>query len=104
MHMKDAIKFALTISNGSVLSVIDEMSDAATTFPTPNGGCHPLWVLGHLTLLESMIPAALFAEKKTPRQSGNNTLERTRNQSQMSAHIHPSLRFERRIFNCANET
>jgi hypothetical protein len=65
MHMKDAIKFALTISNGSVLSVIDEMSDAATTFPTPNGGCHPLWVLGHLTLLESMIPAALFAEKNT---------------------------------------
>src|ERR1700730_405405 len=49
MHMKAAIKFALTISNGSVLSVIDEMSDAATTFPTPNGGCH--------------IPAALFAEK-----------------------------------------
>ena len=63
MHMKDAIKFALTISNGSVLSVIDEMSDAATTFPTPNGGCHPLWVLGHLTLVEGMIPAALFAEK-----------------------------------------
>jgi DinB superfamily len=63
MHMKDAIKFALTISNGSALSVIDEMSDAATTFPTPNGGCHPLWGLGHLTLVEGMIPAALFAEK-----------------------------------------
>src|SRR6267154_6797604 len=63
MHMKDAIKFALTISNGSVLSVIDEMSDAATTFPTPNGGCHPLWVLGHLTMVEGMIPAALFGDK-----------------------------------------
>jgi len=103
MHMKDAIKFALTISNGSVLSVIDEMSDAATTFPTPNGGCHPLWVLGHLTLVEGMIPAALFAEK-TPRQSGNNTLARTRKLSPMPAHIHPSLRFERSIFNCANGT
>jgi len=63
MHMKDAIKFALNISNGVVLSVIDEMSDAATTFPTPNGGCHPLWVLGHLTLVEGIIPATLFAEK-----------------------------------------
>jgi hypothetical protein len=42
MQRKDAIKFALSISNGVVLSVIDEMSDAATTFPTPNGGCHPL--------------------------------------------------------------
>ena len=103
MHMKDAIKFALSISNGSVLSVIDEMSDAATTFPTPNGGCHPLWVLGHLTLVEGMIPAALFAEK-TPRQSGNSTLARTRNPSPMPAPIHPSLRFERSIFNCANAT
>ena len=63
MQMKEAIKFALTISNGSVLSVIDEMSDAATTFPTTNGGCHPLWVLGHLTLVEGAIPAALFGEK-----------------------------------------
>lgn len=63
MHMKEAIKFALTISNGAVLKVIDDMSDAATTFPTPNGGCHPLWVLGHFTLVEGMIPAALFAEK-----------------------------------------
>lgn len=63
MRTKDAIKFALTVSNGAVLSVIDEMSDAATTFPTPNGGCHPLWVLGHLTLVEGMISAVLFGDK-----------------------------------------
>jgi uncharacterized damage-inducible protein DinB len=63
MRMKDAIQFALNISDRVVLDVIDEMSDAATTFPTPNGGCHPLWVLGHLTLAEGMIPAALFAEE-----------------------------------------
>ncbi|WP_035358065.1 DinB family protein [Edaphobacter aggregans] len=63
MHTKDAIKFALAVSNGAVLSVIDEMSSAATTFPTPNGGCHPLWVLGHLTLVEGSIPAILFGEK-----------------------------------------
>jgi hypothetical protein len=62
MQTKDAIKFALGASNGAVLSVIDEMSGAATTFPTPNGGCHPLWVLGHLTLVEGMIPAVLFGE------------------------------------------
>src|SRR5258708_34082547 len=60
MHPKDAIQFALTVSNGAVLSAIDEMSGAATTFPTPNGGCHPLWFLGNLTLVEGMIPAVLF--------------------------------------------
>jgi uncharacterized damage-inducible protein DinB len=63
MQTKDAIKFALTGSNRAVLSVIDEMSGAATTFPTPNGGCHPLWVLGHLTLVEGMIPVAFFGDK-----------------------------------------
>ena len=62
MDTKEAIKFALTVSNGAVLSVIDEMSSAPTTFPTPNGGCHPLWVLGHLAFVEGMIPAALFGE------------------------------------------
>src|SRR5258708_34500919 len=62
MHTKEAIKFALTLSNRAVLSVIDKVSDAATTFPTPNGGCHPLWVLGHLTMVEGMIPAVLYGE------------------------------------------
>jgi uncharacterized damage-inducible protein DinB len=60
MYTKDAIQFALAVSDGAVLHEIDEMSEAATTFPTQNGGCHPLWVLGHLTLVEGMIPAVLF--------------------------------------------
>ena len=63
MQTKEAIKFALTVSDRAVVSVIDEMSGAATTFPTPNGGCHPLWVLGHLTLVEGMIPTVLFGDK-----------------------------------------
>jgi uncharacterized damage-inducible protein DinB len=63
MHSKDAIKFALAASHRAVLSEIDRMSDAATTFPTPNGGCHPIWVLGHLALVEGMIPGVFFGEK-----------------------------------------
>ena len=63
MRAKEAIVFALTVSNGAVLSQIDGMSDAPTTFPTINGGCHPLWVLGHLTMVEGMIPAVLFGEQ-----------------------------------------
>jgi uncharacterized damage-inducible protein DinB len=63
MHTKEAIKFALTLSDRAVLRVIDQMSDNPTKFPTPNGGCHPLWVLGHLTIIEGMIPAVLFGEK-----------------------------------------
>lgn len=62
MHAKDAIEFALTASNRTVLSLIDKMSDSPTTFPTPNGGCHPLWVLGHLAFVEGMIPSVLFGK------------------------------------------
>ena len=63
MQAKEALKFALTGSDWAVLSVIDEMGDAPTTFPTPNGGCHPLWVLGHLTFVEGLIPEVLFGER-----------------------------------------
>jgi hypothetical protein len=63
MQTKETIQFALNVSNGAVLSVIDKMSDAPTTFPTPNGGCHPLWVLGHLTIVEGMVPEVLFGDK-----------------------------------------
>src|SRR5215213_2369826 len=62
MQTKEAIQFALNVSNRALLSVIDEMSTAPTAFPTAKGGCHPLWVLGHLTLIEGMIPSVLFGE------------------------------------------
>jgi len=62
MQTKEAILYALTFSDRVVLSAIDEMSDAPTTFPTPNGGCHPLWVMGHLALVEGYIPTVLFGE------------------------------------------
>ena len=63
MQTKEAIQFALNVSNGALLNVIDKMSGAPTTFPTPNGGCHPLWVLGHLTMVEGMVPEVLFGDK-----------------------------------------
>jgi hypothetical protein len=63
MQTRDTIEFALTIADRAVLSAIDAMSDAPTTFPTVNGGCHPLWVLGHLTMVEGSIPAILFGEQ-----------------------------------------
>jgi hypothetical protein len=63
MHTKEAIQFALTLSDRAVLGELDKMSDDPTRFPTPSGGCHPLWVLGHLTLIEGGIPAILFGEE-----------------------------------------
>ncbi len=85
MHTKDAIKFALTVSNGAVLSVIDEMSGAPTTFPTPNGGCHPLWVLGHLALIEGIDPGDPVRRAESSGQMGRATSARGRSRSTMPA-------------------
>jgi hypothetical protein len=49
-------------SDRALLRVINEMSNSPTTFHTPNGGCHPLWVLSHLTFDEGMIPQVLFGD------------------------------------------
>jgi hypothetical protein len=38
---------------------IGTMKDAPLTFPTESGGCHPLWVLGHLIVVEGMTPQLL---------------------------------------------
>ncbi|HTH54247.1 MAG TPA: DinB family protein [Edaphobacter sp.] len=62
MHTKEAIQYALTLSDRAVMTQLDQISDDPTRFPTPNGGCHPLWVLGHLTLIESYLPEILFGE------------------------------------------
>ena len=62
MNTKEIIRFALNVSNGAVLNPIDQVKDSGTTFPTQNGGCHPLWVLGHLTMIEGSIPGILFGD------------------------------------------
>jgi hypothetical protein len=54
MYTKDAIRFSLTLAEQSVMRSIETIKDAPLTFPTGNGGCHPLWVLGHLAFVEGM--------------------------------------------------
>jgi uncharacterized damage-inducible protein DinB len=38
-----------------VLARIEDMRSHAMVFPTPNGGCHTLWVLGHLAYIEALV-------------------------------------------------
>jgi uncharacterized damage-inducible protein DinB len=46
------IRNALVQSTDMTLKLIDDMADQPLTFPTPKGGNHPLWVLGHLAWSE----------------------------------------------------
>jgi uncharacterized damage-inducible protein DinB len=55
MKTVDFIRNALEMSSRATLALIDDMQDAPLTFPTPKGGNHPLWILGHLAYSEGSI-------------------------------------------------
>ena len=63
MYTKDAIRYSLNLADQAVMRSLEIIEDVPLTFPTENGGCHPLWVLGHLTMIEGMIPTVLYGEK-----------------------------------------
>ena len=52
MQSKELLKMTLEMSRAMVLQLIEDMKDAPLTFPTLKGGCHPLWILGNVTLAE----------------------------------------------------
>jgi uncharacterized damage-inducible protein DinB len=62
MKAIDLIRNALETSDRAVLQLVEDMKDAPTTQPTPRGGNHPLWVLGHITFVEGNLPRILFGE------------------------------------------
>src|SRR5437016_11419812 len=79
MYTKDAIRFSLNLAERSMFDSLARIDDIPLTFPTNEGGCHPLWVLGHLTFVEGLAQemlaggenvaaewASLFAPDSTP--------------------------------------
>lgn len=62
MKAIDVIKMALAFSDQFTLQLIEDMRDLPLTQPTPRGGNHPLWVLGHLAAAEALIPQVLLGE------------------------------------------
>ena len=52
MYTKDAIRYSLNLADQAVMRSLTNIEDAPLTFPTENGGCHPLWVIGHLAFVE----------------------------------------------------
>ena len=53
MRATDFIEIALTNSKSWAMGLISDMRDAPLTQPTPKGGNHPLWILGHIIRNES---------------------------------------------------
>ena len=48
MQSRELLISSLNANMKVTLQLIEDMRDAPLTFPTVNGGNHPLWVLGHL--------------------------------------------------------
>jgi len=62
----DHVRDNLTKSRDRVLMRIEDMRDHALVFPTPRGGGHTLWVLGHLAYIESLVVSGFMLGKENP--------------------------------------
>jgi hypothetical protein len=55
MDSIELIRENLVRSEQIVLAGIEDMAGHGLVFPTPRGGCHTIWVLGHLAYIESLV-------------------------------------------------
>ncbi len=66
MQSIDLIRDNLLKSNDRVLARIEDMRDHCVVYPTPNGGCHTLWVLGHLAYIEALVIQSFMLSQPNP--------------------------------------
>ncbi len=48
---------------------VEDMKDHCMVFPTPRGGCHTLWVLGHLAYIEGQVVRQFMLGEANPLDS-----------------------------------
>ena len=88
MYTKDAIRYSLNMAEHATMRALATIDDAPLTFPTEKGGCHPLWVMGHLAFVEGFTHemlggganpvahwAAIFGQDTVPTGPGVNLFE-----------------------------
>ncbi len=66
MDTKSILLRNLQVGTQATLSLIEDMKEAPLTYPTPNGGCHPLWILGHLVYSEGGLIHSFILGKDNP--------------------------------------
>jgi hypothetical protein len=66
MQSIELIRANLTQSRDRVLPRIEEMRDHGVVPPTPRGGCHTLWVLGHLAYIELEVIRRFMLGEENP--------------------------------------
>ena len=66
MQSLDLIRLNLKNSRDRVLTRIEDMRDRALVTPTSAGGCHTLWVLGHLAYIECLVVHTFLRGEPNP--------------------------------------
>lgn len=66
MQSIELIRDNLKKSSDRVLARVEEMREHCTVFPTPKGGGHTLWVLGHLAYIESLVVRGFMLGEPNP--------------------------------------
>lgn len=66
MQSIDLIRDNLKKSEDRVLIRVEQMREHCVVFPTPNGGCHTLWVLGHLAYIEALVIRTFMLGEANP--------------------------------------
>jgi len=62
----DLIRGNLNRSTDRVLARVEEMREHCMVSPTPKGGCHTLWVLGHLAYIEALVVRGFMLGERNP--------------------------------------
>src|SRR4051812_18136724 len=75
MHSIDLIRDNLNKSRDRVLARVEEMRDHCVVFPTPRGGAHTLWVLGHLAYIEAHVVRHIMLGKPNPLAPWEHTFD-----------------------------
>lgn len=60
------LKASLDMGQQWLMALVADVHDAPTTFPTPRGGNHPLWVLGHIAHSEASLVAEFVLGEANP--------------------------------------
>jgi uncharacterized damage-inducible protein DinB len=71
----ELIRQNLGRSTELALAHIEDMRDHGVVFPTPNGGSHTLWVLGHLAYIEALIIRGFMLGEPNPLAEWKDTFD-----------------------------
>ena len=66
MQSIDLIRVNLRNSRDRVLARVEDMRDHCVVYPTPRGGSHTLWVLGHLAYIEALVIRGFMLAEPNP--------------------------------------